>query len=62
MGANYTVISLKLIFLIAVFISSVEYTVSFFVEGDGVGDNQQFDFSVEDATENHFTHSDMSHM
>lgn len=44
--------SLKLVFLIAVFISSVEITVSTSLEGDG--DNQKF-------TEDHFTYSDMSH-
>lgn len=53
MGVHYTILSLKLVFLIAVFICSVE--------GYGDGDNQKFDSSVEDATENHFTYSDMSH-
>lgn len=59
MAAHCILLSLKLIFLIVVFIFSVEYTISSFVEGDG--DDLPFDFSVEDATENHFMYSDMSH-
>ncbi|KAL0557289.1 hypothetical protein IC582_005815 [Cucumis melo] len=59
MAARYILLNLKLVFLIVVFISCVEYTISSFVEGNG--DDQPFDFSVEDATENHFTYSDMSH-
>ena len=60
MAAHSTLLSLILIGLVAVFIFSVEHTVSSFVEGDGDGDDQQFDFSVEDVPENHFTYSDMS--
>ena len=48
MAVHYTILSLKLIFLIAVFV--------FTVEGDGVGNNQQFDLLVEDTTENHLSH------